>query len=125
MNSNREERIIIGMILFVVTPLVLLIAKSTYWAAMVPVCSAFVGLVSKEELNEKLATMSDTALGVGLVCTLLGLGMIIGPAIAAHNVDAIGYGVSVKIEATVTGISLSLILNAIISRRVKWEEEKE
>lgn len=122
---SREERIIIGIILFVVTPLILLIAKSTYWAAMVPVCSALVGLISKEDLNGKLATMADTALGVGLVCTLLGLGMIIGPAIAAHNVDAIGYGVSVKIEATVTGISLSLILNAIISRRVRWEKEKE
>lgn len=117
--KKTNERLIIAILIFIVTPLVLMIARSTFWAAMVPVTTALSGLLSREEIIDKLATMADTALGTGLVCTLLGLGQIIGPAIAAHNVDAIGYGISVKIEATVTGITLSLILNILIARMSK------
>jgi len=113
---KTTENIIFALLLFVVTPLVLFFAKSTVWAAMVPAGTALVGLLSKENFGDKLVTMAATAQGLGLIFTLLGLGQIIGPAIAAHNVDAIGYGLSVKIEASVMGLSLSLTLNAIISR---------
>ena len=113
----KHDRKIVAFTLFLVTPLVLLIARSTYWAAAVPVGVSFAGLLSREDYEYKLATMADTALGLGLILTLLGLGQIIGPAIVEHDVSKIGYGVSVKIEATVTGIFLSLILNTLIARR--------
>lgn len=116
---KTTETIIFALLLFVVTPLVLFFTRSTVWAAMVPAGTAFVGLLSKENFGDKLVTMAATAQGLGLIFTLLGLGQIIGPAIAAHNVDAIGYGLSVKIEASVMGLSLSLTLNSIISRLPK------
>lgn len=119
LSPRRQEisdRLVIGSLIFIVTPLVLLFFRSTYWAAMVPVVTAFVGLLSKEDWTNKMVTMAATAQGTGLLMTLLGLGQVIGPAIAAHNVDAIGYGIAVKIEASVMGIGLSVIFNGLIAR---------
>lgn len=114
--GTLSERAVIGFLLFIFTPLILIISRSTFWAAMVPIGTSLVGLLSKEDWEDKLVTMSATAPAFGLIFTFLGLGQIIGPAIAAHNVDAIGYGIAVKIEASVCGLSLWIILNTIIAR---------
>lgn len=115
MHKRVSDRVVIGLLLFFVTPLVILYARSHYWAAVVPVGTALVGLFSREDWENKLITMASTAQGLGLMTTLLGLGQVIGPAIAAHDVDAIGFGISVKIEASVMGIGLSILLNGIIA----------
>lgn len=109
------ERRIFGFLL-VMTLVVLFAAKSTYWAAMVPALTALVGLFSREDTEGKLFTMSNLAPAFGLIFTLLGLGQIIGPAIAEHNVDALGYGIGVKIEATVCGLGIRIFLEAVVSR---------
>lgn len=114
-----EARIDLVMILFlllIVAPLVYFVARSTVWAAIVPVGAAWAGLISKEIPQEKLITMGGVAQGLGLVVTLFGLGQVIGPAIAAHNVEMVGYGVSIKIEATITGLLISVILSAVSAR---------
>lgn len=115
MKKRPSDRLILGILFFVITPLVLLFARSHYWAALVPVGTGLAGLFSREDWENKLVTMAATAQGLGLMTTLLGLGQVIGPAIAAHDVDAIGFGIAVKIEASVMGIGLSLLLNGIIA----------
>ncbi|AEE14906.1 hypothetical protein Thena_1289 [Thermodesulfobium narugense DSM 14796] len=113
---DRIDLVMITFLLLVAAPLVYFIARSTVWAAIVPVGAAWAGLISKESPQEKLITMGGVAQGLGLVVTLYGLGQVIGPAIAAHNVEMVGYGVSIKIEATITGLLISVILSAISAR---------
>ncbi len=101
------------------------ILLSTYWAAIVAVGTCIVGLVSTEPYEEKLVTMASAAQGFGLICTLFGLGLLIGPAIASRDIAAIGYGIYVKIEPTITGLSLSIMLSMLASyesRRVSNRE---
>ncbi len=117
--GNRTPGRLFFFLLFVAAPLVLFAAKSSFWAAMVPTGTALVGLLSREDTENKLITMSTTAPAFGLIFTLLGLGQIIGPAIAAHNVDAIGYGIGVKIESSVCGLALWIFLSVLIARGVK------
>lgn len=109
------ERKVIGFLLIFALG-VLFVSKSTFWAALVPTGTALVGLLSKEDIENKLLTMSTTAPAFGLICTLLGLGQVIGPAIANHDVDAIGYGISVKIEASVCGLAIWIFLSTVIAR---------
>lgn len=120
-----NDRKVIAFLLFILTPFILWIARSTFWATMVPIGTSLVGLLSKEEWEDKLVTMSATAPAFGLIFTFLGLGQIIGPAIAAHNVDAIGYGISVKIEASVCGLTLWIFLNTVISMGSSREKKEE
>lgn len=108
-----KDKIFILAVLGVGVPIVLIFMLSTYWAAMVPIVTCIVGLVSKEEYKEKLVTMANTAQGIGLICTLFGLGLLIGPAIADRNIHAIGYGIYVKIEPTITGLVLSILMNML------------
>ncbi|HEM56376.1 MAG TPA: hypothetical protein ENO30_06430 [Thermodesulfobium narugense] len=114
--QKRIDLVMIMFLLLIVAPLVYFVARSTVWAAIVPVGAAWAGLISKETPQEKLITMGGVAQGLGLVVTLYGLGQVIGPAIAAHNVEMVGYGVSIKIEATITGLLISVILSAISAR---------
>lgn len=118
-DKKRTPRRLFFFLLFVMAPAVLLAAKSSFWAAMVPTGTALVGLLSREDTENKLITMSTTAPAFGLIFTLLGLGQIIGPAIAAHNVDAIGYGIGVKIESSVCGLAIWIFLSVVIARGVK------
>lgn len=117
--GNLPPRSLFFFFLFVMAPVVLFSAKSSFWAAMVPTGTALVGLFSREDTENKLITMSTTAPAFGLIFTLLGLGQIIGPAIAAHNVDAIGYGIGVKIESSVCGLAIWIFLSVVIARGVK------
>lgn len=117
--SKLPPRRLFFFFLFVMAPVVLFSAKSSFWAAMVPTGTALVGLFSREDTENKLITMSTTAPAFGLIFTLLGLGQIIGPAIAAHNVDAIGYGIGVKIESSVCGLAIWIFLSVVIARGVK------
>ncbi|WP_448589438.1 hypothetical protein [Thermodesulfobium sp.] len=114
--KERIDLVMIFFLLLIVTPLVYFVARSTVWAAIVPVGAGWAGLISKETPQEKLITMGGVAQGLGLVVTLYGLGQVIGPAIAAHNVEMVGYGVSIKIEATITGLLISVILSAVSAR---------
>ena len=114
--KERIDLVMIFFLLLIVAPLVYFVARSTVWAAIVPVGAAWAGLISKETPQEKLITMGGVAQGLGLVVTLYGLGQVIGPAIAAHNVEMVGYGVSIKIEATITGLLISVILSAVSAR---------
>ncbi|AWB10604.1 hypothetical protein TDSAC_1262 [Thermodesulfobium acidiphilum] len=114
--QKRIDLVMIMFLLLIAAPLVYFVARSTVWAAIVPVGAAWAGLISKETPQEKLITMGGVAQGLGLVVTLYGLGQVIGPAIAAHNVEMVGYGVSIKIEATITGLLISVILSAISAR---------
>jgi hypothetical protein len=111
---NRfKDKILIGLVLGVAVPCIIIFMLSTWWAAAVAIVTCIVGLVSTEEYEEKLVTMAGTAQGVGLICTLFGLGLLIGPAIANRDIHAIGYGIYVKIEPTITGLSLSIIMNML------------
>lgn len=106
----------LGVILFtllLVAPLVAFFARSHGWAAMVPAGSALAGILSRETFHNRLATMASSAMGLGILGTMLGLGFIIGPAVANHDVTSIGFGISVKIEASVTGLGLSWIYNTL------------
>jgi hypothetical protein len=108
-----KDKIVIAIFLAAGVPLVLLTMFSTYWAAMVLIGTCVVGLVSTETYEDKIVTMANTAQGMGLICTLFGLGLLIGPAIAERDIAAIGYGIYVKIEPTITGLSLSILLNML------------
>ena len=124
--KDYRDTILIGLILCGGVPLVLTLMLSTYWAAIVAVGTAFAGLMSTEDYSEKLVTMASSAQGLGLICTLFGLGLIIGPAIATHNIAAIGYGIYVKIEPTITGLAISFFLNVLYgyeARKIKTNEE--
>lgn len=124
--KEYRDKILIGLILCGGVPLVLTLMLSTYWAVVVAVGTAFAGLMSTEDYSEKLVTMASSAQGLGLICTLFGLGLVIGPAIATHNIAAIGYGIYVKIEPTITGLALSYLLNVLYgyeARKIKINEE--
>lgn len=110
------------IILFILTVGMLLITNfmySTWWAAMVAIGTCVVGILSTETYTEKLVTMAATAQGMGLICTLFGLGLLIGPAIANRDIAAIGYGIYVKIEPTITGLTISLLLNLLYGMEAK------
>ncbi len=92
---------------------------STCWAALVILITALVGLVSTETYTDKLLTMASTAQGAGLICTLFGLGLLIGPAIAARDIAAIGYGIYVKIEPTITGLCISILFSMLYSTEAR------
>ena len=112
--QNRyKDKILILLILAVGVPLILSFMLSTVWAAAVAIGTCIVGLVSTETFEDKIVTMANSAQGFGLICTLFGLGLLIGPAIAARDIHAIGYGIYVKIEPTITGLSLSILFNMI------------
>jgi len=108
-----KDSIIIGLFLAVGVPLVFTVMFSTAWAAIVIIGTSVVGLVSTETYEDKIVTMANTGQGMGLICTLFGLGLLIGPAIAERDIAAIGYGIYVKIEPTITGLSLSILLNML------------
>lgn len=119
---------LIGLFLVAGVPFVVWanVMLSTWWAAIVVVGTSFAGLFSTEDYGDKLITMGSTAQGLGLICTLFGLGLIIGPAIATRNIDAIGYGIYVKIEPTITGLSLSILMNVLFgyeARKLKNSSE--
>lgn len=101
------------------------VMMSTYWAAIVAIGTSIVGLVSTEEYEEKLVTMASTAQGLGLICTLFGLGLLIGPAIASRDINSIGYGIYVKIEPTITGLSLSILLNMLAGYEARRRSIRE
>lgn len=110
------------IILFILTAGVFVIINfmySTWWAAMVAIGTSVVGILSTEDYSDKLVTMASTAQGIGLICTLFGLGLLIGPAIANRDISAIGYGIYVKIEPTITGLTISLLLNLLYGMEAK------
>ncbi|MEW5945167.1 MAG: copper amine oxidase N-terminal domain-containing protein [bacterium] len=113
--KEYRDKILIAIILFGATPFILYgpVILSTYWAAVVAVGTSIAGLMSTEDYSEKLVTMANSAMGLGLICTLFGLGLVIGPAIATHNIAAIGYGIYVKIEPTITGLAVSYFMNVL------------
>lgn len=122
---DARDLILIGLILLAGGPLVMKIMLSTWWAVIVVCGTCYAGLLSTEDYADKLVTMGSTAMGFGLICTLFGLGLVIGPAIATHNIAAIGYGIYVKIEPTITGLSLSIIMNMLFgyeARKLKKVE---
>ena len=114
-----KDKILIGLILGVVVPLIILLTFSAYWAAFVAIGTGIIGLISTEPYEGKLVTMANTAQGLGLICTLFGLGLLIGPAIAERDIAAIGYGIFVKIEPTVTGLFLSIIMSAMVANEAR------
>ncbi|MCC6443701.1 MAG: copper amine oxidase N-terminal domain-containing protein [Armatimonadetes bacterium] len=113
---DLTDKWVLAFILLAVTPATLLL-QSSFWTAAVPIGAALTGLMSREAYADKLVTIANAAQGLGLLFTLVGLGLIIGPAIAEHNVEQIGLGVSVKIQATITGLFLSLVMNALVAKR--------
>jgi len=119
LKSDEPDRfkalIVILVVLAVGVPCIFAFMLSTAWAAMVPIIACIVGLVSTEEYGDKIVTMANTAQGAGLICTLFGLGLLIGPAIANRDIHAIGYGIYVKIEPTITGLALSIIMSMLFS----------
>ncbi|MEW6202926.1 MAG: copper amine oxidase N-terminal domain-containing protein [bacterium] len=124
--GEHRDKILIGLILCGGVPFVLAVMLSTYWAAIVAIGTSIAGLFSTEDYSEKLVTMASSAQGLGLICTLFGLGLVIGPAIATHNIAAIGYGIYVKIEPTITGLALSFLLNVLYgyeARKAKMEPQ--
>jgi hypothetical protein len=125
----KNDKILIGFILFGVSFFTLFYLRSSFWSTLVPVGTALAGILSKENWEDKLTTMADTALGIGLISTLLGLGTIVAPAIATRNIEALGFGISVKIEASVVGLTIAVCLNVIIAsytrRELKDEKKKK
>jgi len=117
-----KDQILIFIILTVGVYLITTYMYSTYWAAIVAIGTGIVGMVSKETYTEKLVTMASSAQGLGLICTLFGLGLLIGPAIAERDIAAIGYGIYVKIEPTITGLTLSIILNMLYGYEARKNE---
>ncbi len=111
--------VVLLLCLVVLAPVIATFARSHMWAALVPCGTALSGVLSRERYHNRLATMAESAMGLGLIGTLLGLGFIIGPAVASHDVSAIGYGISVKIEASITGLGLSLLLNTILGNATR------
>jgi len=122
-SEGYKDMIIIGLFLTVGMYLVLYsgVMMSTYWAAIVILITSLIGVFSTETYSDKLVTMASTAQGAGLICTLFGLGLLIGPAIAQRDIAAIGYGIYVKIEPTITGLSLSILLNMIFGYEARRE----
>lgn len=116
-----KDLVIIGLFLSIGMYVVLFsgIMMSTYWAAIVILVTSTVGLVSTETYADKLVTMASSAQGAGLICTLFGLGLLIGPAIANRDIAAIGYGIYVKIEPTITGLALSILMNMLYGYEAK------
>lgn len=114
-----KDMIIIFVILVPGVIMILSFMYSTYWAAMVAIGTCVVGMLSTETYEDKLVTMASTAQGIGLICTLFGLGLLIGPAIANRDISAIGYGIYVKIEPTITGLFISLLLNLMYGMEAK------
>jgi hypothetical protein len=108
-----KDMVVIALFLAVGIPLALHFMLSTYWVCIVILITSAIGLISTETYEDKLVTMASTAQGAGLICTLFGLGLLIGPAIAQRDIAAIGYGIYVKIEPTITGLTLSIILNML------------
>lgn len=106
-----KEKILFAVLLLLICPLVAWGANSHFWAAMVPAGAALSGVLSRETYHNRLATMAASAMGLGILGTMLGLGFVIGPAVASHDVSSIGFGISVKIEASIAGLGLSWILN--------------
>ncbi len=88
-----KDIVIIALFLSVGMFIVLNFMLSTYWAAIVILITSAIGLISTESYTDKLVTMASTAQGAGLICTLFGLGLLIGPAIAQRDIAAIGYGI--------------------------------
>jgi len=113
---DLADKWVIGFILLVVAPATLRL-ESSYWTAAVPIGAALTGVMSREKYTDKLVTIANAAQGLGLMFTLIGLGLIIGPAIREHNVPKIGYGISVKIQATIVGLFISLVMNALVAQR--------
>lgn len=114
-----------GVYLFLLLPVpffILFVSRSTYWATLVPVGTALVGMFSLGSYEDKIDIMSDTSPYLGLIITFLGLGEIVGPAIAQHNVDMIGYGIAVKIEASVCGMLIRILIRTFF---LKSEEDEE
>lgn len=114
-----KDMIIIFFILSVGVLLITNFMYSTWWAALVAIGTCVVGTLSTENYSDKLVTMASTAQGIGLICTLFGLGLLIGPAIANRDISAIGYGIYVKIEPTITGLTISLLLNLLYGMEAK------
>jgi uncharacterized membrane protein len=115
-----------AVILFFITAVMYLathLMLSTWWVGIVILTTSAIGLISTEPYIDKLVTMASTAQGAGLICTLFGLGLLIGPAIALHDIAAIGYGIYVKIEPTITGLSLSIFLNMIYSYEARRQHD--
>ncbi len=121
--SNYIDKIIIGILLIVISPIAYFFTQSSYWAAMVPVGTALIGLLSKEDMKNKLMTMADVSMSFGLLGTLVGLGPIIGPAIAKGDKVGIGYGLAIVVQTTIFGILIAIFINAIVARVVKNEKE--
>lgn len=114
-----------GVYLFLLLPVpffILFVSRSTYWATLVPVGTALVGMFSSGSYEDKIDIMSDTSPYLGLIITFLGLGEIVGPAIAQHNVDMIGYGIAIKIEASICGMLIRILIRTFF---LKSEEDEE
>lgn len=114
-----------GIYIFLLFPIfffILLVSRSTYWAALVPVGTALVGIFSSGTLEDKIDIMSDTSPYLGLVITFLGLGEVVGPAIASHNVDMIGYGIAVKIEASICGMLIRILIRTFFLKPEQYEK---
>lgn len=121
--NNYIDKIVIGFLLIVMAPVAYFFMQSSYWAAMVPVGTALIGLLSMEDIKNKLMTMADASMSFGLLGTLVGLGPIIGPAIAKGDKVGIGYGLAVVVQTTIFGILIAIIMNAIVARVVKNEKK--
>ena len=117
-----KDMIVIGLFLSAGMGLATHFMLSTYWVGIVILITSTVGIFSTEPYTEKLVTMASTAQGAGLICTLFGLGLLIGPAIAEHDIAAIGYGIYVKIEPTITGLALSLLMSLLIGYEARKQE---
>jgi len=117
-----KDMIVIGFFLTVCMVLAINYMLSTWWVCIVILITSAIGLVSTETYEDKLVTMASTAQGAGLICTLFGLGLLIGPAIAQRDINAIGYGIYVKIEPTITGLVLSIILNMLFGYEARKQQ---
>lgn len=114
-----------GVYLFLLLPVpffILFVSRSTYWATLVPIGTALVGMFSSGNYEDKIDIMSDTSPYLGLIITFLGLGEVVGPAIAQHNVDMIGYGIAIKIEASICGMLIRILIRTFF---LKSEEDEE
>ncbi len=118
-----KDMIVILLFITVVMALATHFMLSSWWVGIVILTTAAIGLVSTESYEDKLVTMASTAQGAGLICTLFGLGLLIGPAIASRDIAAIGYGIYVKIEPTITGLGLSIFLNMLFGYEARRQRD--
>lgn len=118
-----KDMIVILIFIAVVMPMAVNFMLSSWWVGIVILTTAAIGLVSTESYADKLVTMASTAQGAGLICTLFGLGLLIGPAIASKDIAAIGYGIYVKIEPTITGLGLSIFLNMLFGYEARRQRD--